>query len=180
MTRSTSAWEYRITAPARSFIPAPGLDRSRHHLQLHDCRCRYVNVATAGTNLTLLGQMNGVLNKTGPGTLTLASASSGVSGANILAGTLAISNASGMGLDSPTVNVMANSTFESGFTFGANPNSPLLTLNLNGGTMTAVAGNGGFYLNQIVSQAGGAIDLSERRIWRFISWISPQAWRGST
>jgi autotransporter-associated beta strand protein len=119
----------------------------------------------SGINLTFTGQMaNGMLNKNGLGTLTLAATNNTFAGANVFAGTLAISNAVAMGTGSSTggatVNVMAGGTFQLAFPTGNNFFTPLGTLNLNGGTFNAPNESVDYFVDQITSQAGGVIDLS--------------------
>ncbi len=124
----------------------------------------YIQVVS-GTNLTLTGQMaGGMLNKNGLGTLTLSNSTSTFAEANILAGTLAISNPFAMGTGGTTtgatVNVMAGAVFQLAYGIGSNNGTPLNTLNLNGGTFAAPVGVGGYYATAITSQAGGVIDLT--------------------
>jgi autotransporter-associated beta strand protein len=119
----------------------------------------YIQVAAVGTNLTVGGVVGGgVLNKTGLGTLTLGNSSNTVITANIQAGTLAITSPTAIG-SMATVNVSVGATFQNASGSGDNSATPLVAVNLSGGTLVDLAPND-YYIGKITSQSGGAVTLS--------------------
>ncbi|MDB5327573.1 MAG: hypothetical protein JWM57_3142 [Phycisphaerales bacterium] len=124
-----------------------------------------LDVATAGTTLTMSGQIvgPGALTKAGAGTLLLTgTANTYANGTTVDAGTLAV-GASGAVLPSGknlTVNSGATFNYGNGAAFN-NISAPIGTLTLNNGAYRVSGGNGDFYLNQLVVGAtGGTVDFT--------------------
>ena len=125
-----------------------------------------LDVAAAGTTLTMTGPLVGAggLTKAGAGTLLLTNATNTyANGTTINAGTLAI-GANGAVLPAGK-NVTANSgaTFDygNGTTILNSISSAIGTLTLNNGTFRVSGGTGDFFLNQLaVGFTGGAIDFT--------------------
>jgi autotransporter-associated beta strand protein len=130
-----------------------------------------VEVANAGTNLTVAGQVIGLggLTKAGPGTLTLANASTlspnnYTGGTFVNAGRLQVGdNTGGAALPAGgNVTVAAGAELNTGVELVV-PSSGIGTLTLNGGALRGTGTNGTavFYLNSlVVGAAGGAVEFT--------------------
>lgn len=126
-----------------------------------------INIANAGTNLTLTGQIfddsySGAssLSKAGPGTLTLANAVNTYTGGTYVeAGRLAL----GVGTAIPTggnVTVLAGAEFNTGG-LSNDRTTAIGAVTLTGGTLRVPSGSPYYYVNKLVMNgAGAAIDLT--------------------
>jgi autotransporter-associated beta strand protein len=120
----------------------------------------YIDVSTAGTNLTIAGQVtgSGPLYKTGPGTLTLSNATNNYQQATtVFQGVLAVGADGAVIPGNSTVYVNAPGVLDLG---GFNDGSPLGNLFLNGGTLRASSGSGTHFANYLETNSGGPVDFS--------------------
>ena len=122
-----------------------------------------IDVSTAGTTLTMSGQLVGPggLTKAGPGTLLLTGTSNTYANGTIVnAGTLAIGSVGAVLPAGKNVTVNSGATFDYGGGV-SNSAAPIGTLTLNNGTYRVGSGSGDFYLNQLtIGATGGTVNFS--------------------
>jgi fibronectin-binding autotransporter adhesin len=155
-----------------------------------------INVASAGTVLTMSGQFSGpgFLTKAGAGTLVLAGSGNNYAGSTfITGGTLKLGTAAANQVPGGSgVIVSSGAVFDLGNPGGGgNVGSPVGTIALNGGTLRAAEGAGlsNYYASGLV-MTGGTVDFTQTTANQFLLYLSngpitnasgnTALWNGST
>jgi fibronectin-binding autotransporter adhesin len=142
-----------------------------------------IGVADMATTLTVSGQITGpgIFHKTGAGILTLTNSTNNFSGGLFIdEGTVRLDGPSGAGVIPPGTNVTvrAGATLNQAAPVNSvpNPNNPVGTITLDGGTLRMSGNADRYYLNQIVvTNNGGLIDLTPMAQSLRLIFVNPGA-----